>query len=79
MTRGCTKRTLEHLNDRYEEWFQRFDLCPVLTVVADDLDIVEEAAHRAQLTAQVCRALGMPMRGELQPGLPGIDRTAMVS
>src|SRR4051812_37227853 len=27
---------LEHLNQRYEEWFRRFDLCPVLIVDTDN-------------------------------------------
>ncbi len=31
---------LEQLNELYEEWATTFDLCPMLTVPADDLDFV---------------------------------------
>jgi deoxyadenosine/deoxycytidine kinase len=31
---------LEQLNELYEEWAATFDLCPMLTVPADDLDFV---------------------------------------
>ena len=69
---------LEHLNRRYEEWFRRFDLCPVLTIDTDELNFIEEAAHRAQFLEQVRQTLGLTARGELQLGLPGIDRTSMI-
>ncbi|HIP96287.1 MAG TPA: deoxynucleoside kinase [Anaerolineae bacterium] len=36
---------LEQLNKLYEEWIEGFTLCPVLTVPADDLDFVQNAAH----------------------------------
>ena len=36
---------LEQLNQLYEEWIESFTLCPVLTVPADDLDFVQNAAH----------------------------------
>ena len=69
---------LEHLNRRYEEWFRRFDLCPVLEIATDDLNIVDEPADRTLLLDRVRRAIGLGADGELQPGLPGIDRTALV-
>jgi deoxyadenosine/deoxycytidine kinase len=36
---------LGQLNQHYEEWIQRFDLCPVLTVPADNLNFVENGLH----------------------------------
>lgn len=36
---------LAQLNDLYEAWINNFNLCPVLTVPADDLDYVAHNAH----------------------------------
>lgn len=36
---------LERLNSLYESWIERFRLCPVLTVPADDLDYVSFNSH----------------------------------
>ena len=36
---------LAQLNQLYDEWIARFDLCPVLTVPADSLDFVENPHH----------------------------------
>lgn len=36
---------LSQLNLLYEEWIARFQLCPVLTVPADDLDYVAHSGH----------------------------------
>ena len=36
---------LEQLNHLYEDWIQRFDLCPVLTVPADNLNFVDNGLH----------------------------------
>lgn len=36
---------LTRLNNLYEEWTERFSLCPVLTVPADDLNYVLNDAH----------------------------------
>ena len=69
---------LEHLNRRYEEWFRHFDLCPVLTVTTDDLNLIDQPTDREQFVDQVRQTLGMKAEGELQLGLPGIDRTAML-
>lgn len=69
---------LEHLNRRYEEWLRRYDLCPVLTIDTDDLDLVNEEAHRQQVVESVRQVLGLRTIGSLQPGLPGIDRTALI-
>jgi deoxyadenosine/deoxycytidine kinase len=69
---------LEHLNHRYEEWFRRFDLCPILTVTTDTIDLVDSATDRDQFIAQVRQSLSSRDDGGLQPELPGIDRTALV-
>ncbi len=36
---------LEQLNQLYEEWFENFSLCPVLTIPADQLDFVANGDH----------------------------------
>jgi deoxyadenosine/deoxycytidine kinase len=44
---------LGRLNDLYESWLGSFALCPVLTVPADDLDFVHNAAHLDLIVAKV--------------------------
>jgi len=36
---------LEQLNELYEDWIARFNLCPVLTVPADNLNYVSNHSH----------------------------------
>lgn len=36
---------LAQLNELYEDWLERFSLCPVLIVPADDLDFVANSGH----------------------------------
>lgn len=36
---------LQQLNHLYEDWIERFDLCPVLTVPADNLNFVDNGLH----------------------------------
>ena len=36
---------LEQLNELYENWIANFNLCPVLTVPADDLNYVSNPSH----------------------------------
>jgi len=36
---------LGQLNRLYEDWFQHFSLCPVLTIPADRLDFVANTEH----------------------------------
>ena len=43
--RRINEEYLKQLNQLYEEWIQRFSLCPVLTVPADDLDYVANSGH----------------------------------
>jgi len=42
---GITADYLERLGVLYAEWMEGFDLCPVLTVPADDLDFVQHDTH----------------------------------
>lgn len=43
--RNIAPAYLAELNDLYEAWMRDFALCPVLTVPADRLDFVHDAAH----------------------------------
>ena len=43
--RGITAEYLSLLESFYGEWMQVFDLCPVLTIPADDLDFVHKPQH----------------------------------
>jgi deoxyadenosine/deoxycytidine kinase len=43
--RGISNAYLEQLNRLYEDWLERFTLCPVLTVPADRLDFVANHDH----------------------------------
>ena len=36
---------IESLNQLYENWLSNFNICPVLTVPADDLDFVDQPGH----------------------------------
>ena len=42
---GGTEAYLQLLDQKYEEWLSRFDLCPVLTLRTDDIDFVHQAGH----------------------------------
>jgi deoxyadenosine/deoxycytidine kinase len=68
---------LEQLNRRYEDWLRRFDLCPLVTIDTDELDVVAHPEHREQVLDMVRVAIGM-RSGEMQPVLPGIDRAALM-
>ena len=50
---NITTAYLEQLNALYEEWIESFDLCPMLTVPADDLDFVQSEAHLALIASKV--------------------------
>jgi deoxyadenosine/deoxycytidine kinase len=43
--RSITAEYLAQLAGLYEEWIAHFNLCPVLTVPADDLDYVANSGH----------------------------------
>ena len=42
---GITADYLERLDALYTEWIEGFNLCPVLTVPADDLDFIKHGTH----------------------------------
>ena len=44
---------LAQLNELYESWIEKFELCPTLTVPADDLDYVEHLGHLDLIVAKV--------------------------
>ncbi len=48
---------LEQLNALYEDWFQNFALCPVLTVPADRLDFVSNGDHLSLIIEKVLERL----------------------
>ena len=48
---------LGRLNDLYEAWIERFDLCPVLTVPADHLDFVRHRRHLQLILDKVIERL----------------------
>jgi deoxyadenosine/deoxycytidine kinase len=48
---------LVQLNDLYQEWVDRFSLCPVLTVATDDLDFVMNRHHLSRITARILERL----------------------
>ena len=50
---GISAEYLGKLNQLYEAWIERFTLCPVLTIPADNLDFVRNDAHLAQISARV--------------------------
>ncbi len=45
MEGGVTSDYLSLLEKYYDEWMERFDVCPSLTIVADDLDFVHRQSH----------------------------------
>ena len=45
MEAGITADYLALLNSYYADWLASFDLCPVLTIPADDLDFVQHEGH----------------------------------
>jgi deoxyadenosine/deoxycytidine kinase len=48
---------LGRLNKLYEEWTERFSLCPVLTVPSDDLDFVRYNSHMELIAAKIVEKL----------------------
>lgn len=43
--KGITPEYLQLLEDLYDEWLAKFDLCPVLTIPSGDLDFVNRPKH----------------------------------
>ena len=52
-----TAEYLEQLNQLYEEWIERFSLCPVLTVPSDNLDFVRYNSHMELIAAKIVEKL----------------------
>ncbi len=50
---GITAGYLDLLNALYDDWLASFDLCPVLTLPADDLDFVNRPAHFEMVIAKI--------------------------
>ncbi len=48
---------LERLNQLYEDWFEHFSLCPVLTVPADQLDFVANTKHLDYVVEKIMERL----------------------
>lgn len=48
---------LQKLNDLYDEWASSFQLCPVLTICADEIDFVQGPDHLDRLAAEIRIAL----------------------
>ena len=48
---------LEQLNRLYEEWIERFSLCPVLTVPSDNVDFVQFNSHMELIAAKIVEKL----------------------
>lgn len=55
--RSITPEYLEQLNELYEEWIGRFNLCPVLTVPSDRLDFVANSHHLDLIVGKVMEKL----------------------
>lgn len=50
---GITEDYLALLGSFYDEWMDRFDLCPVLTIPSDELDFVRYEQHLAIIADRV--------------------------
>ncbi|MDD1713520.1 MAG: deoxynucleoside kinase [Methanoregulaceae archaeon] len=55
--REITQEYLTQLNELYEGWISNFNLCPVLTVPADDLDFVAHPPHLDMIVSKVQQKL----------------------
>lgn len=51
--RDISPAYLAQLNELYDSWIENFDLCPVLTVPADNLDFVEHPSHLDLIIARI--------------------------
>lgn len=50
---SITEEYVEQLNQLYETWLEGFDLCPILTIPADDYDFLEREEHLVQLANHI--------------------------
>jgi deoxyadenosine/deoxycytidine kinase len=51
--RGIKSEYLAQLNTLYEDWTNRFSLCPVLSVATDQLDFVQYPKHLELITQRI--------------------------
>jgi deoxyadenosine/deoxycytidine kinase len=57
--RAIPTEYLSRLNQRYEDWLRRFELCPVLTIETDQLDFAHEPAARREVVDLISQAVGI--------------------
>lgn len=50
---GIQPEYIEQLNALYQDWVDRFNLCPVLTIDTDNLDFVHNSAHLDQMAGRI--------------------------
>ncbi len=55
--RDIAPEYLEQLNQLYEEWIARFNLCPVLAIPSDRLDFVANSRHMGLIVEKVLEKL----------------------
>lgn len=55
--RNIPDEYLQRLNSLYEDWIDRFALCPVLTVPADQLDFVKNNSHLELICEKILEKL----------------------
>lgn len=65
--RGIPQSYLAQLNQRYDDWLRRFELCPVLTIETDGLDFAHDVAARREVVDLIAQAVGL--RGVTQERL----------
>lgn len=53
MERGIAKEYMQLLESLYDEWMERFDTCPVLTIRTDDLDFVHQPKHLDTIISRI--------------------------
>lgn len=53
---------LQQLNQLYDAWIEGFELCPVLTVTADETDFIENENDLLQVTSQIMEQLQEKMK-----------------
>ncbi|HEX8600407.1 MAG TPA: deoxynucleoside kinase [Chloroflexia bacterium] len=50
---GIQPEYIAQLNDLYEDWTARFNLCPVLTINTDGMDFVRNPEHMEQIALRI--------------------------
>ncbi|MBA3533465.1 MAG: deoxynucleoside kinase [Ardenticatenales bacterium] len=54
---GISRSYLEQLNELYDSWIEQFELCPVLTIAADEIDFVAQETDLSFITGQILEQL----------------------